>query len=106
MLTTKTWKREEQLLIKCPKTKVCNLKERRNNEIPGSNIGKSLKKPKLDERVSLKKESKITSIFAIHILMIFFFILGQVREVRTETKRYGGEHSGINMRVKKGIKLS
>jgi len=31
---------------------------------------------------------------------------GQVREVRTETKRYGGEHSGINMRVKKGIKLS
>ena len=39
--------------------------------------------------------------------MIFFYqFLGQVREVRTETKRYGGEHSGINMRVKKGIKLS
>jgi hypothetical protein len=50
----KTWKREGQLRIKCPKTKVCNLKERRNNEIPGSNIGKSLKKLKLDERVSLK----------------------------------------------------
>ena len=30
---------------------------------------------------------------------------GQVREVRTETKRYTGEHSGINARVKKGIKL-
>ena len=31
---------------------------------------------------------------------------GQVREVRKEIKRYGGEVSGINMRVKKGIKLS
>ena len=31
---------------------------------------------------------------------------GQVREVRKEVKRYGGEMSGINMRVKKGIKLS
>ena len=31
---------------------------------------------------------------------------GQVREVRTEVKKYGGEMSGINMRVKKGIKLS
>merc|ERR1739838_559959 len=31
---------------------------------------------------------------------------GQVREVRKEVKRYGGEGSGINMRVKKGIKLS
>ena len=30
---------------------------------------------------------------------------GQVREVRTETKKYAGEMSGINMRVKKGIKL-
>ena len=65
-----------------------------------------MKKPKLDERVSFKKKSNITSFFAIHILTIFFSILGQVREVRTETKRYGGEHSGINMRVKKGIKLS
>ena len=31
---------------------------------------------------------------------------GQVREVRTEVKRYAGEVSGINMRVKKGVKLS
>merc|ERR1712150_213232 len=31
---------------------------------------------------------------------------GQVREVRTEVKKYGGEMSGINARVKKGIKLS
>ena len=31
---------------------------------------------------------------------------GQVREVRQEVKRYAGEMSGINMRVKKGIKLS
>ena len=30
---------------------------------------------------------------------------GQVRTLRTETKKYGGEASGINMRVKKGIKL-
>merc|ERR1739844_290474 len=31
---------------------------------------------------------------------------GQVREVRTEVKKYGGEMSGINARVKKGVKLS
>lgn len=31
---------------------------------------------------------------------------GQVREVRKEIKKYGGEISGINMRVKKGIKLA
>ena len=31
---------------------------------------------------------------------------GQVRDVRKETKKYGGEASGINMRVKKGVKLS
>ena len=31
---------------------------------------------------------------------------GQVREVRKEVKKYGGEVSGINMRVKKGVKLS
>ena len=31
---------------------------------------------------------------------------GQVREVRTEVKKYGGEISGINKRVKKGIKLA
>jgi U3 small nucleolar RNA-associated protein 3 len=31
---------------------------------------------------------------------------GQVREVRTEVKKYGGEMSGINKRVKKGIKLA
>lgn len=31
---------------------------------------------------------------------------GQVREVRKETKKYAGEMSGINKRVKKGIKLS
>ena len=31
---------------------------------------------------------------------------GQVREVRKEDKRYGGEVSGINMRAKKGVKLS
>ena len=30
---------------------------------------------------------------------------GQVREVRKETKKYGGEMFGINARVKKGIKL-
>merc|ERR1711976_373269 len=30
---------------------------------------------------------------------------GQVREVRKEVKKYGGEVSGINMRVKKGVKL-
>ena len=30
---------------------------------------------------------------------------GQVREVRTEVSKYGGEFSGINARVKKGIKL-
>ena len=30
---------------------------------------------------------------------------GQVRTLRTETKRYAGEASGINMRVKKGVKL-
>jgi len=30
---------------------------------------------------------------------------GQVRTIRTETKRYSGESSGINMRVKKGVKL-
>ena len=75
MLTTKTWKREEQLLIKCPKTKVCNLKERRNNEIPGSNTGKSLKKPKLDERVSFKKSPKLRRFLQyIGILTIFIFI--------------------------------
>ena len=31
---------------------------------------------------------------------------GQVREVRTEVKKYAGELSGINARVKKGIKLA
>ena len=31
---------------------------------------------------------------------------GQVREVRTEVKKYGGEMSGINARVKKGVKLA
>jgi U3 small nucleolar RNA-associated protein 3 len=31
---------------------------------------------------------------------------GQVREVRKEIKKYGGELSGINARVKKGTKLS
>ena len=31
---------------------------------------------------------------------------GQVRSIRTETKRYSGESSGINMRVKKGVKIS
>ena len=31
---------------------------------------------------------------------------GQVREIRTQLKPYGGEMSGINARVKKGIKLS
>ncbi|XP_059085247.1 something about silencing protein 10-like [Tigriopus californicus] len=31
---------------------------------------------------------------------------GQVREVRTETTKYSGEYSGINARVKKGIKLA
>ena len=31
---------------------------------------------------------------------------GQVREVRTEVKKYAGEMSGINKRVKKGIKLA
>ena len=30
---------------------------------------------------------------------------GQVRTLRTETKRYSGEASGINMRVKKGVKI-
>ena len=30
---------------------------------------------------------------------------GQVRAIRTETKRYSGEISGINMRVKKGVKI-
>lgn len=30
---------------------------------------------------------------------------GAVREVRTETTRYGGEMSGINARVKKGVKF-
>jgi U3 small nucleolar RNA-associated protein 3 len=30
---------------------------------------------------------------------------GQVRTPRTETKKYSGEQSGINMRVKKGVKL-
>ena len=30
---------------------------------------------------------------------------GQVRTLRTESKRYAGEVSGINMRVKKGVKL-
>ena len=31
---------------------------------------------------------------------------GQVREVRKETKKYGGEMFGINARVKKGVKLA
>jgi len=31
---------------------------------------------------------------------------GAVREARTETKRYGGEASGINARVRKGVKLT
>ena len=31
---------------------------------------------------------------------------GQIREVRTEVKKYAGEMSGINKRVKKGIKLA
>jgi U3 small nucleolar RNA-associated protein 3 len=31
---------------------------------------------------------------------------GQIRAVRTEVKKYGGELSGINKRVKKGIKLA
>ncbi len=30
---------------------------------------------------------------------------GQVREVRKEVKKYAGEISGINARVKKGVKL-
>ena len=30
---------------------------------------------------------------------------GQVREVRKETKKYAGELSGINARVKKGVKI-
>lgn len=30
---------------------------------------------------------------------------GQVREVKKELKKYSGEHSGINARVKKGIKI-
>lgn len=30
---------------------------------------------------------------------------GAVREIRTETTRYGGEHSGINARVRKGTKI-
>ena len=30
---------------------------------------------------------------------------GQVREVRKEVKKYSGEMSGINARVKKGVKL-
>jgi len=30
---------------------------------------------------------------------------GQVREVRIETKKYAGEISGINKRVKKGVKI-
>ena len=31
---------------------------------------------------------------------------GAVREARSETKRYGGGGSGINARVKKGVKLA
>ena len=31
---------------------------------------------------------------------------GAVREARSETTRYGGEVSGINARVKKGVKLA
>ena len=31
---------------------------------------------------------------------------GQIREMRTEAKKYAGEMSGINKRVKKGIKLA
>ncbi len=31
---------------------------------------------------------------------------GQIREVRKEVKKYAGEMSGINKRVKKGIKLA
>eukprot|EP00095_Tigriopus_kingsejongensis_P012062 maker-scaffold60_size442463-snap-gene-0.21 protein:Tk12062 transcript:maker-scaffold60_size442463-snap-gene-0.21-mRNA-1 annotation:"something about silencing protein 10" len=31
---------------------------------------------------------------------------GQVRAVRTEVQKYAGEHSGINARVKKGVKLA
>jgi len=31
---------------------------------------------------------------------------GAVREARSETKRYGGEASGINARVRKGVKLT
>jgi U3 small nucleolar RNA-associated protein 3 len=31
---------------------------------------------------------------------------GAVREVRKENKKYGGEISGINARVKKGVKLA
>ena len=31
---------------------------------------------------------------------------GAVREARSETKRYGGEVSGINARVRKGVKLA
>ena len=30
---------------------------------------------------------------------------GQVREVRKEVKKYSGELTGINARVKKGVKL-
>ena len=31
---------------------------------------------------------------------------GQVREVRKEVNKYGGELSGINARVKKGVRLA
>merc|ERR1719278_451731 len=69
MLTMKIWKRDEQSPIKCPKTKVCNLKERRNNEIPGSNIGKSLKKLKLDERVKFGKYVQKLKDMVVNILV-------------------------------------
>ena len=31
---------------------------------------------------------------------------GAVREVRDQNSKYGGEASGINMRVKKGVKFN
>ena len=38
------------------------------------------------------------------VYLVLFFVF-QIREVRTEVSRYGGELSGIRAGIKRGIKL-
>ena len=62
------------------------------------NKGLTLKRSKLQRNPRVKHRAKFAKAKVRR--------KGQVREVRTEKTKYGGELSGINMRVKKGIKLA